>query len=117
MEDRTEIIESLKTLGTDEWEIVKAAFKTATNQFAPLILAEAKPLVQAAAELALPGTAKKEIVFGQIVNNLIAKGIVIGVQVAATMIYDMIQVAYKWFMENIVGINSGEPTSGLPFHP
>lgn len=115
MEDRNGIIESLKDLGADEWEIVKDGIKDALNQFAPIVLAEAKSAVTMAADLALPGTAKKEVAFGQIVENLAGRGIVIGVQVAVSMIYKMIERAFEWFMECIVGISPGAPDTGMAF--
>lgn len=111
MDEKMTLIESLKDLGEAEWEVMKFYLKDATSQFMPVVLDEAKSAVVLCAEYALPGTAKKEIAFGQITENLIMRGITVGVQVAVSMIYRMIEVAYEWFI-GITGTRSGAPATG-----
>lgn len=110
-----DIVDGIKDLGEKELEIIKAAVKDATSQFAPVVLDSAKDAVQEAAKMAAPGTEKKEAAFAQIGSDLLSKGITVGIQVAVSMIYRMIEVAYEWFCEVVLGMVPGAPETGGPF--
>lgn len=109
-----EIVDSLKELGDAGLEIVQAAVRDAANRFAPTVLDSAKNAVVEVATMLAPGTEKKEAAFERIGQDLLSKGILVGIEVAVSMIYRMIEVAYEWFCEVVIGITPGAPATGSP---